>query len=64
MGMRIHTRIGRNTGVSLGPVGMIVSSIVLLPFFMIAAVVKGVVYAVNEVRRAIEERRQRERARG
>jgi hypothetical protein len=62
MGMRVHTRLGRNTGVSLGPVGMMAWSVVLLPFFLVAAMVKGVIYAVSEVRRAMEERRQRERA--
>lgn len=50
MGMRVYTRLGRNTGVSLGPVGMMAWSVVLLPFILIAALVKGVIYVVKEVR--------------
>lgn len=50
MGMRVYTRLGRNTGVSLGPVGMMLWAVVLLPFTLIVALVKGVVYAVKEVK--------------
>lgn len=53
MGMRIHTRLGRNTGMTLGPVGMMVWAVVLLPFYLMGAVVKGVVYAVRQIKEAM-----------
>lgn len=59
MSVRISQRLGRNSAVTMSPLGWMVWAVLVMPFMLMVWAVKGVVYTVRQIAKAIQDERRR-----